>query len=138
MSKPGEWGDKTIIIPHKYEDDPRRHKSRCEHYRKSDGWCCVNKGHCHGSRNCGDYSELTIPDDSIPPATPKKPEKENQPKPQTQEDLLRRVGTRLKHIIYGEVTVQSSTDKNITVITSSGKIHTLQITECIEQNIIKF
>ena len=133
MSKPGEWGDKTIIILP--GDGEHRHKKSCEHYRKKDGHCCLYNRKCGGSSHCEGYTKINIPDDPIPPAPN---EKENQPKPQTPEDLIRRVGTRLNHRIYGEVTVQSSTNETITVITSSGKIHTLQIAECIKQNIIKF
>ena len=128
MSKTGEWGDKTIIIfP---GDGEHRHKKSCVHYRKSDGHCCLYNRKCGGSSHCEGYTTI-IP---LPPK--KKPEKENQPKPQTLEDLLRRVGTRLKHRIFGEVTVQSSTDETITVITSSGEIHTLNIETCINYNII--
>jgi hypothetical protein len=135
MSKTGEWGDKMIIILP--GDGEHRHKKSCEHYRKSDGHCCLYNRKCGGSSHCEDYTKIDIPDDPIPPAPKKKPKKENQPKPQKPEDLLRRVGTRLKHKIFGEVTVQSSTNETITVITSSGKIHTLNIEACIKCNIIK-
>ena len=135
MSKTGEWGNTTIIILP--GDGEHRHKKSCEHYRKKDGHCCLYNRKCGGSSHCEGYTKINIPVDPIPPAPPKKPEKENHPEPQTPEDLLRRVGTRLNHRIYGEVTVQSSTDKTITVITSSGEIHTLSIEACIKYNIIK-
>lgn len=39
----------------KKEDDPRRHKARCIHYK--DGICQLNKARCGGSAHCISYSE---------------------------------------------------------------------------------
>lgn len=42
----------------KQEDDPRRHKARCIHYRDGQcGWRANYSGKCVGSSHCMDYSE---------------------------------------------------------------------------------
>lgn len=42
----------------KHEDDPRRHKARCIHYRSGQcGWKANYSGKCVGSSHCMDYSE---------------------------------------------------------------------------------
>lgn len=42
----------------KQEDDPRRHKARCIHYRDGQcGWKANYSGKCIGSSHCMDYSE---------------------------------------------------------------------------------
>lgn len=42
----------------KQEDDPRRHKARCIHYRDGQcGWKANYSGKCIGSSHCIDYSE---------------------------------------------------------------------------------
>ena len=42
---------------HREEDEPRRHKSRCRHYRK-DRSCAINTT-CHGSAHCLQYRALS-------------------------------------------------------------------------------
>ena len=40
------------------QDDPRRHKARCIHYRDGQcGWKANYSGKCIGSSHCMDYSE---------------------------------------------------------------------------------
>ena len=52
------WGIETIKA-----NDPRRHKSWCEFYRKSDETCCCKKHPgcygliCNGAAHCDYYSE---------------------------------------------------------------------------------
>ena len=39
------------------DDDPKRHKSRCVYYRKSDSYCIQLVGKCGGSAHCKYYIE---------------------------------------------------------------------------------
>lgn len=42
------------------EDDPRRHKSHCIHYRKSDKRCTFLNKICHSSSHCDFYSDTQV------------------------------------------------------------------------------
>ena len=55
MSSRGNWGDKTIITLH--STDARRNKNWCEHYRKSDKFCCETVSKCIGSSHCPYYKQ---------------------------------------------------------------------------------
>lgn len=88
------------------EDDPRRHRSNCKHYRKSDKYCVLLFKTCFSSSHCDHYStrpmELSF-------------EEENQLTKSKSKDkklkvipLAQKNGKKVIHKIFGEGVIRES------------------------------
>lgn len=105
------------------EGDSRRHKSRCNHYIKSNNYCQKILGKCIGSAHCRYYSEIYDFDN--------KKNKINKAKNNPPKEITFFTGARVYHKTFGFGNISLISDNTIDVKFDSGRKSSFRIYSCI-------
>lgn len=118
------------------EDDPRRHRSRCKHFERNKKSCYKRNGKCIGSAHCLEYEEIVCNKQTQNEPYAKKPIIQGATKEKSCEKFFE-IGSKVKHMKYGEGEVIAVDVKTITIRFSNDRETKFDIQSCIKNGYIK-